>query len=375
MTIQLDEDQLPEPARSWLLSALASDASDLHLAPGYPPYLRVHGDLRSLAGQSNQTGPELDAALMALLPENMIEQLRVDRNLDFSLQINSSCFSNRARVNLFLSGGHIGACFRFSPGTIPDLDWAGFPGELARKLTQFRNGLVLLTGITGSGKSTTLAMLINMLNQEGGFRIITVEEPVEYIFPRAANSVITQREVGTDVSSFAEGLKYGLRQDPDVMLVGEIRDVETAQIALSAAETGHLVFATLHTRDAKGAISRFADIFPQSVQAEIRAQLAASLRAVVCQHLLPSSLANYKRELALEVLFNSSPIAASIRVGKLESIDNYIMTSRAEGMIPLDESIKRLLADGRITAGTAEHFVSDRSLLRGLLAHAGSTGR
>ena len=229
-------------------------------------------------------------------------------------------------------------------------------------MTHFRNGLVLIAGVTGAGKTTTLAMLVNLLNREGGYRIITVEEPIEYLFPQCDQSVVTQREVGHDVRSFAEGLKYGLRQDPDVILVGEIRDRATAQMALSAAETGHLVFSTLHMRDAKGAITRYADLFPQSVQNEIRSQLSMSLRAVISQHLLPS-LQQDKRELALEIMFNSSPIASAIRFGKIESIDTNIVTGRASGMVSLDESIKRLLNAGRISRDTADQFVSDKRLL------------
>src|SRR5213079_105977 len=177
----------------------------------------------------------------------------------------------------------------------------------------------------------------------GGYRIITVEQPVEYIFPKAKDSLVTQREVGGDVASFADGLKYGLRQDPDVILVGEIRDQETAQMALSAAETGHLVFSTLHTRDSKGAITRFADLFPQDVQRDVRAQLAMSLRAIVSQRLLPDVQRGEKRHLALEVLFNTYPIASAIRTGKVESIDNYLLSGREEGMVSFDESVRLLL--------------------------------
>jgi twitching motility protein PilT len=208
-------------------------------------------------------------------------------------------------------------------------------------------------------------MIVNLLNQEGGYRIITVEEPVEYVFPRTPHSVVTQREVGLDVHTFADGLKYGLRQDPDVILAGEIRDRETAQMALSAAETGHLVFSTLHTRDAKGAISRYADLFPQSVQREIRSQLALSLRAVISQHLLPGLHKGEKRVLALEILFNNSPVASAIRFGKIESIDNNILTGRADGMLTLDESIKRLLKERKITRETAERYVSSADRLVG----------
>ena len=178
-----------------------------------------------------------------------------------------------------------------------------------------------------------------------------------------SQSVVTQREVGTDVGSFADGLRFGLRQDPDVILVGEIRDLDTAKMALSAAETGHIVLSTLHTRDAKGAISRYADLFPQQTQSEVRAQLATNVRAIVCQRLLPSNIEGERQELALEVMFNTAAISSAIRSGKLESIDNYILTGRAEGMVTMDESIRRLLVDNRISRETAEQFVSDRALL------------
>jgi twitching motility protein PilT len=249
------------------------------------------------------------------------------------------------------------------PSTIPNFAWAEFPSALAERMAFVRDGLVIVTGATGSGKTTTLAMIINLINQAGGARIITVEEPVEYLFPRAANSVVTQREVGSDVLTFADGLKYGLRQDPDVILVGEIRDRETAQIALSAAETGHLVFTTLHTRDAKGAISRYADLFPQDVQRDIRSQLAMSLRAVVSQRLLQATQKGAKRHLALEVLWNTYPIASAIRQGKLESIDNYLITSRDDGMVSFDESVRQLLRAGKISHEIAEQNVRDVSML------------
>jgi twitching motility protein PilT len=203
-------------------------------------------------------------------------------------------------------------------------------------------------------------MLINLLIEDGGYRIITVEEPIEYVFPKSETAVVTQREVGQDVLTFSDGLKYGLRQDPDVILVGEIRDRDTAQMALSAAETGHLVLATMHTRDAKGAISRYADLFPQSVQNEIRGQLAASLRAVVSQHLLPSIVPGEKRELALEIMLNNVPNSSAIRFGKLDSIDNNIVTGRAEGMLTLAESVKRLLHAGKISRETADYYSPDR---------------
>ena len=347
---------------AWLSQAVEKNASDLHIVVGHPPTLRLHGRLQELRAPVLETD-SVRAVLLPLCPQRARQQFERDHNADFALQLEMSGRAQRFRVNYFVSGPNMGACFRIIPVEIPDLQWAGYPADLADRLAHFRNGLVLISGVTGAGKTTTLAMIINMLNHEGGYRILTIEEPIEYMFPVTPDSIVTQREVGDDVKSFADGLKYGLRQDPDVVLVGEIRDRDTAQMALSAAETGHLVFSTLHTRDAKGAISRYADLFPQSAQNEVRAQLAMSLRSVVSQHLLPSCQLDAKRELALEIMFNNAPIASAIRIGKLESIDTCILTGRADGMITLDESVKRLLQMNRISRETAEHFVSDQRLL------------
>lgn len=345
----------------WLTRAVELGASDLHVVVGYRPTIRLHGQLVELESPV-LTDEAARAALMSVCPPRALGQFEHQKNVDFAMQLDVGGHSQRCRVNLFVSGPHIGGCIRIIPADIPDFEWAGFPAKLADRLAHFRNGLVLISGITGAGKTTTLAMIINLLNREGGYRIITVEEPIEYVFPKTASSIITQREVGDDVSSFADGLKFGLRQDPDVMLVGEIRDRETGQIALSAAETGHLVFSTLHTRDAKGAISRYGDLFPQNVQGEIRAQLAMSLRAVISQHLLPSRHENAKRELALEIMFNNTPIAIAIRTGKLETIDTNILTGRADGMFTLNESVKRLLEAGRISQETADRFADKKFL-------------
>jgi twitching motility protein PilT len=349
--------ECPQQLREWLAEAAESAASDLHLVVGHPPVLRIHGELREL-GAEPLDHSALRRLLESLCPPHAADLFRSQKNVDFAMEIQHRDAPQRFRANYFLSGQQMGACFRVIPSAIPTFDWTGFPETLANRLAHFRNGLVLISGVAGSGKTTTLAMIINLLNLEGGYRIITIEEPVEYQIPKLPNSVVTQREVGLDVLTFADGLKYGLRQDPDVILAGEIRDRETAQMALSAAETGHLVFSTLHTRDAKGAISRYADLFPQDAQREIRSQLSLSLRAVVSQHLLPNVLHGQKRLLALEVMFNSAPIASAIRFGKIESIDNNILTGRAEGMITLDDSLKRLLADGHISRETALRYVS-----------------
>jgi twitching motility protein PilT len=340
-----------------LTEAVKAGASDLHLVVGHPPVLRLHGTLEAL-DDAVLRGEPLRGLLTPLCPEPIFDRFVSQKNVDFSLELQIEGRPERFRVNYFLSGQHLGACFRVIPSQIPTFEWAGFPPSLADRVAHCRNGLVLICGVAGSGKTTSLAMIINLLNQEGGYRIITIEEPVEYLLPSAPHSVVTQREVGTDVHSFADGLKYGLRQDPDVILVGEIRDRETAQMALSAAETGHLVFSTMHTRDAKGAISRYADLFPQDAQREIRSQLSLSLRAVLSQHLLPSLQRLQKRALALEVMFNNTPIASAIRFGKIESIDNSILTGKSDGMITLDESLRRLLEEGKITRETAQRYMS-----------------
>ncbi len=357
-----DTHPVPEKLRTLLSQAVEAGASDLHLIAGYPSVRRLHGDLIETS-EPPLGGQETQALLGALCPSDTFTRLQAQRNVDFSFDLAVNGRTTRFRANLFHAGGQLGACLRVVPAAIPDFEWAGFPLALAQRLAFVRDGLVIVTGPTGSGKTTTLAMIVNLLNQTGGYRIITVEEPVEYLYPRVANSVVTQREVGSDVLTFADGLRSGLRQDPDVILVGEIRDRETAQMALSAAETGHLVFATLHTRDAKGAITRYADLFPQDVQREIRSQLALSLRAIVAQRLLPDIERGAKRHLALEVLWNTYPIASAIRTGKVESIDNYLITSREDGMVSFDESVRQLLRADKITRQVAEHNVREASML------------
>lgn len=350
------------PIVECLERAVQLEASDVHLVPGHPPVIRVHGDLQELP--ISQVDNNLVPALMAAVcPSELTERLRTQKNVDFSFESNIDGIFKRFRANVFITDERIAVCLRLVPATIPNFNWAGFPEELGNRLAMLRDGLVIVTGITGSGKTTTLAMIVNLINQAGGTRIITVEEPIEYRFPQAANSMVTQREVGTDVVSFSEGLRSGLRQDPDIILVGEIRDRETAQMALSAAETGHLVFTTLHTRDAKGAISRYADLFPQDVQLDIRMQLALSLRSVISQRLLPNVVPGSKRHLALEILWNSPPIASAIRQGKLESIDNYLLTRRDEGMQGFDEAIRQLWQSSKITREIAERNVRDPSIL------------
>jgi len=346
----------------YLERAIRRGASDVHLIAGYCPTMRLHGLLLDI-DEAVLADDSLAPQLLAICPEQKKTLLAQQRSCDFSYEVPVDGRSRRLRANLYYADGSLSAAFRVIPAEVPSWQWAEFPAALASKLVFQQDGLVIVTGATGAGKSTTLAMLTNLLNESGGYRIITIEEPIEYRIPKKSRSMVSQREVGIDVSSFAEGLRSGLRQDPDVIVVGEIRDTETAQMALSAAETGHLVLATMHTRDAKGAISRYADFFSLETQRDMRNQFALSLRAIVSQRLLPDQVEGEKRHLALEVLWNTNPIASAIRNNKLESIDNYLLTGREDGMVSFDESILLLYRDGKIAREMAESHVRDRAYL------------
>jgi len=351
-------DTVRDETRTLLLAAANRAASDVHLVPGYPVTVRIHGNMES-ASVEPLGAESVRQMIEAILPEPLLGKLDEGRNFDFSISLDHADGACRFRGNAFLAQGAWCACLRHVPNAIPTFEWMGFPQGLAQRLIAYVNGLVIITGVTGSGKSTTLAALIQLLNEQGGKRIITVEEPIEYVHRRVGTTLITQREVGRDVDSFFEGLRSGLRQDPDVILVGEIRDRETARMAISAAETGHLILTTLHTQDAKGAITRMVDLFPHDAQDDIRAQLALSLRSVVSQHLLPSAIPGEKRALATEILHVNNPVRVGIKFGKIESIDSAIQTGRRDGMVTLDDDLQRLVTEGRITRETARHFAKD----------------
>jgi len=346
-----------------LQTAAERDASDVHLVPGYAVMFRVHGRLMPVSDQA-LAADQVRQMIESFLPERQLARLGAEKDFDCSLALEHQGTPCRFRANVFLAQGNWCVCLRHVPNTIPTFEWMGFPEGLAQRLIGHTNGLVIITGVTGSGKSTTLAALINLLNLRGGCRIITVEEPIEYVHPRISTTVITQRELGRDVDSFYDGLKYGLRQDPEVILIGEIRDRDTAQMALSAAETGHLILTTMHTRDTKGAVTRFADLFPRDSQDDVRSQLSLSLRSVVSQHLLPGKKPGEKRVLALEVLHVNHPIRAAIKFGKIDSIESAIQTGKRDGMLTLDEDLQRLAGEGRITLETARRFVKDGDALQ-----------
>ncbi len=347
-----------------LHEAARREASDVHLVPGYPPTFRVHGKLESV-GEQPLDAEQLELMIRELAPERVDSPSTLRHSSDCSISITHAGGPCRFRANVYRSQGQWCACLRHIPYEIPSFEWLGFPPGLAEKLISFSNGLVVLTGVTGSGKSASLAALIAHLRKTGNHHVLTVEEPIEYIHAPGAGGIVTQREVGRDVDSFANGLKYGLRQDPDVVLVGEIRDRETAQMAISAAETGHLIFTTTHTRDAKGALTRLVDIFPHESQEDIRKQLAMSLRSVVTQHLLPSTNEGEKRILALEVLHVNSQVQAAIRSGKIESIESAIQTGKKDGMVMLDDDLQRLVRLGKISVETARHFAKDPATIKG----------
>jgi twitching motility protein PilT len=353
------ESSAQQTIRTLLAEMVRVEASDLHLVPGHRPMYRVHGELLSTTLEPVEP-VMVEEMLFAVVPEALRERFRTSLNLDFSVELDPGApgdgARHRFRGNAFRAHGAYCGCFRHVPQQVPSFEWMAFPRRVAEEIVNLTNGLVIVTGITGSGKSTTLAGIVNLLNERGGYRIITVEEPIEYIYERTERSVVTQREVGIDCDSFYNGLKYGLRQDPDVILVGEIRDRETAQMALSAAETGHIILTTMHTKDAKGAVSRFVDLFEPAAHDDIRAQLAFNLRYVIAQHLLPSAQPGEKRALALETMVVNNPVRAGIKLGKLEAIESAIQTGRADGMIRLDDSIQSLLIMDKITLDTARRF-------------------
>jgi twitching motility protein PilT len=360
-----EENVMPSAELLTLLeAAVDAGASDIHLVPGYRPTFRIHGQMHA-AGDGPLDPAQTRQIVESLVPERARERLDDSKNLDCSVSLAHQGVLCRFRASVYLSQGEWCACLRHVPNEIPTLDWLGFPDDLAQRLIAHQNGLVVITGVTGSGKTATLAALVKLIRQDPSKRIITIEEPIEYIHQPMNQGIVTQREVGRDIDSFADGLKHGLRQDPDVILVGEIRDRETAQMALSAAETGHLILTTLHTRDAKGALTRLVDIFPQDAQDDVRSQLAMSLRSVICQHLLPSTDESGKRALALEVLHVNLPTQVAIRAGKIETIESAIQTGKRDGMIMLDEDLQRLVRIGRVLPDVARRFAKDANAIIG----------
>lgn len=324
-------------------------ASDLHIAVGKPPILRIHNSILS-AEYPTLMPDDTQRLIYSILNDEQKLKFEMDKELDFSLSLHDF---GRFRVNVHYQRGTVGAALRCIPMRIPSLNELHLP-EVIETMVQKKSGLVLVTGPTGSGKSTTLAALIDMINTNRSCHIITVEDPIEYLHKHKM-SLIEQREVGSDTHSFATALKYVLRQDPDVILIGEMRDLETISAALTAAETGHLVFATLHTADAAQTVDRIVDVFPSHQQTQIRLQLAQVVLGVFCQRLLPR-IDGGGMVPAVEVMIATPAISSLIRENKTHQILSTIETSLQTGMQTMDRSLAMLMRKQLISRKEAETY-------------------
>jgi twitching motility protein PilT len=340
-------------------------ASDLHLTPGSPPVIRINGRLQRLSDYEKLTADETRTLVYRILATEQQKQLEVRRQLDFSYSVPGLA---RFRVNTYFQRATIGAAFRLIPAEIKTLQELGMPTRLY-ELAERPRGLVLVTGPTGSGKSTTLASLIDYINKTRHEHILTIEDPIEFLHWHGT-CIVNQREIGPDATSFADALRSALRQDPDVILVGEMRDLETVATALTAAETGHLVFATLHTQSAPSTIDRIIDIFPAEQQDQVRVQLASTLQGIVTQNLVPTA-DGLGRTAAIEVLMPDDAVRNIIRQAKIEQIYSIMQMSTARGMQTMEQSLADLTLRRVITSEVAFSRTSRPDQLRGLLERAG----
>lgn len=340
--------------------AVVRNASDIHLVVGYPPTLRIHGELVPVVGTEPLTDSEISGLILSILTPVQKSVFERDFELDFAIP-----FQNKARfrANVFREQGHLSASLRLIPLLIPSLESLGLP-PVVTKLTSLRQGLVLVTGPTGHGKSTTLAAMINQINMERRSHILTIEDPIEYVYPKA-KSLVSQREMYLDTKGWPNALRAALREDPDVVLVGEMRDFETIAAAITVAETGHLVFATLHTNSASQAVDRIIDVFPGNLQPQIRLQLAVVLEAIISQRLVPTVTPG--RVLAAELLLRTPALSELIRSSKTHLIDNLIQTSGELGMVNLESSLAKLVGAGKISMETAQGYSLRPDLLARLL--------
>jgi twitching motility protein PilT len=351
-----------------LLEVVNRRASDLHLTAGSPPMIRTRGRLTPVEGFPTLTGTQCREIVYSILSEAQRQKFENNWQLDFAYQIPGTA---RFRVNAYFQRGAVGAALRLIPFDVVPLETLGLP-PVVREFAEKPRGLVLVTGPTGSGKSTTLASLINIINSEREEHIMTVEDPIEFLH-RHKSCIVNQREVGSDTLSFADALKAALRQDPDVILVGEMRDLETISTAITAAETGHLVFATLHTQDTPQTIDRIIDVFPSAQQGQIRAQLSVALQGIMTQTLLPTSDGS-GRCVAVEILVPTPAVRNLIREAKSHQIYSVLQTGGAHGMQTMDASLVQLVRAGKITRQLAEARAHSPEELRRLLG-AGMDGQ
>ena len=345
-----------------LITVLERGGSDLHITAGARPMIRVHGSLQPLEEHPVLTPPVIQRMLYAIITQKQREKFEENLELDFAYAVPGRA---RFRVNIYRQREALGAAFRLIPFEIKKLEDLGIPPAVAN-FAMLPRGFVLVTGPTGSGKSTTLASLVDLANRQRRDHIMTVEDPIEFLH-RHQSSLVNQREVGEDTHSFQNALKHVLRQDPDIILVGEMRDLETISVALTAAETGHLVYATLHTQDAAQTIDRVIDVFPPHQQQQIRVQLAASIQGIVCQTLC-KTVDGQGRIVATEVLVATPAIRNLIREGKTHQIATAMQAGAKFGMHTMDQHLAELVKANRITYETALekcHHVEDFNRLAG----------
>jgi twitching motility protein PilT len=341
------------------------DASDLHLTVGSAPAYRVRGAIAPAEGYDVLDADTTRQALYGVLTSEQQKQLELNRQLDFAYAIPGVA---RFRVNAFFQRGSLGAAFRLVPHTIKSLDQLGLPSVL-HTLAEKPRGLVLVTGPTGSGKSTTLAAIIDEINETRDDHILTIEDPIEFLHAHK-NCIVNQREIGPDASSFGDALRAALRQDPDVILVGEMRDLETISTALTAAETGHLVFGTLHTQSAPSTIDRVIDVFPPAQQQQVRIMIANSLQAVVTQALLPMADGS-GRVAALEILLPDDAVRNLVRQAKVEQIYTVMQTNSQRGMQTMEQALSDLVLRHVVTLDEALNVTTRTDQLLGILERAG----
>ncbi|HZU80385.1 MAG TPA: PilT/PilU family type 4a pilus ATPase [Acidimicrobiales bacterium] len=341
------EHEVPMHLDDLLRYAVSVGASDLHLTSNMPACIRLNGAIRPIEGCPKLGNDDIRSMLFGVLPQAQRERFESEKELDTSHSVPGV---GRFRLNVFQQRGTVAGVLRAIPHEIPAFESLGVP-ESVRTFTELRRGLVLVTGPTGSGKSTTLASLVDIINRTKPLHIITIEDPIEFLHNHK-RSVVNQREIGQDTFSFSEALRRVLREDPDVILVGEMRDLETVSMALTAAETGHLVFATLHTQDAPQTIDRIVDVFPTNQQEQVRTMLAAALEGVVTQQLIPN-IDGTGRVAACEVMVCTSAIRNLIRSNKTHQIYSLMQTGGQYGMHTMDQALAKLVHDGRISEAVA----------------------
>ncbi|OGD35946.1 type IV pili twitching motility protein PilT [Candidatus Atribacteria bacterium RBG_16_35_8] len=344
-----------------LFEAIKSNASDVHIVCILPPIMRVHGKLIKLEKFGDVTSEISEKMLTGILNEGQKKRLKEKLTVDFSYTMQHQ---GRFRCSYYYQRNSLAAAFRYISREIPSIEELNLPKQI-EEFVNYPRGLVLVTGPTGCGKSTTLAAIIDMINKNRSENIITIEDPIEYLFTHK-KSIVSQREVLTDTYSFGEALKYILREDPDVIMVGEMRDLETISSTLTAAETGHLVFSTLHTQDAPQTIDRIIDVFPTHQQKQVRAQLAGTLKAVLVQQLIPN-INKDGRLPATELMFINDAVRNMIREVKVHQIYSAIQASGRRGMMTMDMSLANLYKEGKITEETALEKAHDMNEIKRMI--------